>query len=72
MWVFAVTQLTVKRAPCESANYTILLASETDRCTERENIFALSLSLEGGQIVRLREQEWANEKTDKVRDESAS
>lgn len=72
LWVAAVTQHTAKRDACESGNYAIVVASETDRCTERKNIFALSLSLEGGQIVRLREQEWANEKTDKVRDESAS
>lgn len=46
-----------KRAACESGNYAIVLASETDRCTERKNILALSFLLEGGQIVRLREEE---------------
>jgi len=52
-----VTHHRVKRAACESGNYAIVLASETDRCTERKNILAPSFLLEGGQMVRLREEE---------------
>lgn len=57
LWVVAVTHHRAKRDACESGNYTIVLASETDRCTDRKNILALSFLLEGGQIVRLREEE---------------
>lgn len=71
LWVVGMTHHGAKRAACESGNYAIVLASETDRCTERKNILALSFLLEGEQIVRLREEEWMFGKTDRVRDESA-
>lgn len=58
MWVVAVAHHRAKRDACESGNYAIVLASETDRCTDRKNILALSFLLEGGQIVWLREEEW--------------